>query len=45
MVMEANPKDFYDESGVLTMNYYIDKTGKRLPVTAPATDVPAGDGE
>jgi penicillin-binding protein 2 len=46
MVMETNPKDFYDESGVLTMNYFIDKNGKRLPVTAPASDaLPAGDGE
>ena len=46
MVMETNPKDFYDESGVLTMNYLIDKNGKRLPITAPASDaLPAGDGE
>ena len=46
MIMETNPKDFFDEQGVLVKNFFLDKTGKNLPVAAPtpaATAAPEGE--
>ena len=38
MVLETNPKDFFDENGVLVNNYVIDRTGKKVPI--PVNPVP-----
>lgn len=32
MIKEVSPKNYYNESGKLMRNYYLDKTGKELPI-------------
>jgi penicillin-binding protein 2 len=46
MIIETNPKDFFDEQGVLVKNFFLDKNGKNAPIAAPtpaATVAPEGE--
>ena len=43
MVMDPNPKDFFDENGKLVNNYVIDRTGKKVAI--PVNPVQAAPAE